>query len=108
MTIAQEEIFGPVMCILKFDTDAEVIERSNATKYGLAAGICSSNAGRALSMAHQLRAGTVWVNTFDVFDPAAPFGGFKESGIGRDKGEAGLDNWVETKCVTVAVNGPKT
>ena len=107
MTIAQEEIFGPVMSILKFQTDAEVIERANLSKYGLAAGIASQNTARALSMAHQLRAGTVWINTYNNFDPAAPFGGFKESGIGRDKGEAGLECWLETKCVLMPINEPK-
>ncbi|KAL7567530.1 hypothetical protein ACA910_009537 [Epithemia clementina (nom. ined.)] len=107
MTIAQEEIFGPVLSILKFKTDAEVIERANLSKYGLAAGICSTNLPRALSMAHQLRAGTIWINTYNNFDPAAPFGGFKESGLGRDKGEDGLDIWLETKCVLMPIHGPK-
>jgi aldehyde dehydrogenase (NAD+) len=95
------------MSILNFKTEAEVIERANNTKYGLAAGICSSNAARALSVAHQLRVGTVWVNTYDVFDAAAPFGGYKESGHGRDKGSDALANWVETKCVTLPLNDPK-
>jgi aldehyde dehydrogenase (NAD+) len=107
MTIAEEEIFGPVMSILKFSTDAEVVERANNTRYGLAAGICSKNIGRALGMANQLRAGSVWVNTYDNFDPAAPFGGYGESGIGRDKGEDGLEAWTETKCVVVPLDGPK-
>mgnify|MGYP003390071682 CR=1 FL=1 len=107
MTIAKEEIFGPVMSILKFKTDAEVIERANNTKYGLAAGICSTNAARALSMAHQIRAGTVWVNTYYSFDAAAPFGGFKESGHGRDNGEVALDNWLVTKTVKLHLNDPK-
>jgi acyl-CoA reductase-like NAD-dependent aldehyde dehydrogenase len=107
MTIAKEEIFGPVMSIFKFSTDVEVIERANNTRYGLAAGICSKNAGRALGMANQLRAGTVWVNTYDNFDPAAPFGGYGESGVGRDKGEAGLEAWTETKTIVLPLDGPK-
>lgn len=107
MTIAKEEIFGPVMSILKFKTDIEVIERANNTHFGLAAGVISSNAARALSVAHQLRAGTVWVNCYDNFDAAAPFGGYKESGHGRDKGEDALENWVETKCVMVPLDDPK-
>lgn len=108
MKIAKEEIFGPVMSILKFKTDAEVIERANNTIYGLGAGVCSKDAGRAISMAHQIRTGTVWINCYDIFDAAAPFGGYKQSGHGRDKGEAALDNWVETKCVFIPLTGPKT
>lgn len=107
MVIAKEEIFGPVMSILKFKTDEEVIERANRTSYGLGAGICSSNGARAVSAAHQIRAGTVWINTFDNFDAAAPFGGFKKSGIGRTKGQDSLDCWLETKCVMMPLQGPK-
>lgn len=107
MTIAKEEIFGPVMSILKFSSDEEVVERANNTTYGLAAGVMSNNVGRALGIANQLRAGSVWVNCYDNFDPAAPFGGYKQSGHGRDKGEESLDNWLETKCVVVPLQGPK-
>lgn len=107
MTIAKEEIFGPVMSILKFKDEAEVIERANKTCYGLGAGVCSTNIGRALSVAHQIRAGTVWVNSYDVFDAAAPFGGFKESGHGRDLGKESLEVWTECKTVFVPLNGPQ-
>jgi aldehyde dehydrogenase (NAD+) len=107
MTIAKEEIFGPVMSILKFKTDVEVVERANNTIYGLAAGIVSSDATRAITMAHQLRAGTVWINSYDNLDAAAPFGGYKQSGHGRDKGEDALESWVQTKCVMLPLNGPK-
>jgi len=107
MKIAQEEIFGPVMSILKFKTDEEVIERANKTIYGLAAGVCSTNGARAISMAHQIRAGTVWINSYDVFDAAAPFGGYKESGMGRDKSEYALEEWTEVKCVYIPLVGPK-
>lgn len=107
MTIAKEEIFGPVMSILKFKTDEEVVERANNTIYGLAAGIASTNAARALSLAHQLRVGSVWINTYDNFDAAAPFGGFKQSGFGRDKGEDALSNWYEIKCVMIPLQGAK-
>jgi len=107
MTIAKEEIFGPVMSILKFKTDEEVIERANNTIYGLAAGVISTNVARAISVAHQIRAGTVWINTYDQFDIAAPFGGYKESGMGRDKGAEALDNWLETKSVFLPIPGPK-
>jgi aldehyde dehydrogenase (NAD+) len=107
MTIAKEEIFGPVMSIIKFKTDAEAIERANKTNYGLAAGVCSTNAARALAAAHQLRAGSVWINMYDNFDAAAPFGGYRESGHGRDKGEAALDNFLEIKCVMLPLAGDK-
>lgn len=107
MKIATDEIFGPVMSILKFQTDVEVIERANNSRYGLAAGICSKNAARSIGMANQLRAGTVWINTYDVFDSAAPFGGYGESGIGRDKGEDGLEAWTEVKCIMMPLDGPK-
>jgi aldehyde dehydrogenase (NAD+) len=108
MKIAKEEIFGPVMSILKFRTDEEVIRRANNTIYGLAAGVISQNASRAISVANQLRAGTVWINCYDNFDAAAPFGGYKQSGHGREKGEAALDNWLETKTITMPLNDPKT
>mmetsp|Transcript_17492 Transcript_17492/g.25713 ORF Transcript_17492/g.25713 Transcript_17492/m.25713 type:complete len:504 (-) Transcript_17492:387-1898(-) len=106
MVIAKEEIFGPVMSILKFKTDEEVIERANRTMYGLGAGICSTNGARAISAAHQIRAGTVWINMYDNFDAAAPFGGYKRSGIGRTKGEDSLECWLQTKCVMMPLQGP--
>ena len=107
MAIAKEEIFGPVMSVMKFTTDEEVVQRANNTIYGLAAGIMSTNISRALSLAHQLRAGSVWINTYDNFDAAAPFGGYKQSGHGRDKGEDALENWLEIKCVMVPLKGHK-
>ena len=103
MKIAQEEIFGPVMSILKFKNIEEVIERGNKTFYGLAAAVWTRDIQKALRMSHALRAGTVWVNCFDVFDAAAPFGGFKMSGIGRELGEYALQNYTEVKTVTIAM-----
>jgi len=99
MKIAQEEIFGPVMQLLKFKTLEEAITRSNSTHYGLAAGICTRDVGTALSAADDLDAGTVWINCYDNFDMACPFGGFKQSGWGREKGEYALDNYTSVKCV---------
>ena len=101
MKIAQEEIFGPVMSIIKFKDIDEVIERANATIYGLAAGVWTKDITKAHAIANNVRAGTVWVNCYDVLDTAAPFGGFKQSGIGRELGEYGLQQYTEVKTVTI-------
>ncbi len=101
MKIAQEEIFGPVMSILKFHDMDELVERANTTMYGLAAAVWTQDITKAHYVANNVRAGTVWVNCFDVFDAAAPFGGFKQSGIGRELGEYGLQQYTEVKTVTV-------
>ncbi|HEX4770263.1 MAG TPA: aldehyde dehydrogenase family protein [Bryobacteraceae bacterium] len=101
MKIAEEEIFGPVMSIIKFKDIDEVVERANRTIYGLAAAVWTRDIGKAHAIANSVRAGTVWVNCYDVFDAAAPFGGFKQSGIGRELGEYGLQQYTEVKTVTV-------
>ena len=101
MRISQEEIFGPVMQISKFKTIDEVIERANRTNYGLAASIFTKNLEDALMLAQGIRAGTVWVNCYDVLEAQAPFGGFKESGNGRELGEYGLQQYSEVKTVTI-------
>ncbi len=88
--IAREEVFGPVLSVLSFRTPAEAISKANNTPYGLSAGIWSSNGSRVLGVADKLRAGVVWANTFNQFDPASPFGGYKESGYGREGGRHGL------------------
>jgi len=102
--IAREEIFGPVMQILKFKSIDEVIERANDTDYGLAASVFTNDLDKALVVSNGLRAGSVWVNTYDNFDPVAPFGGFKQSGLGREKSEYSLDSYTETKCVTIKIS----
>ncbi|WP_026100754.1 aldehyde dehydrogenase family protein [Synechococcus sp. PCC 7336] len=101
MTIARKEIFGPVMSIIKFKDIDEVIRRANQTIYGLAAAVWTRDISKAHAIAHAIKAGTVWVNCYDVFDAAAPFGGFKQSGIGRELGEYALQEYTEVKAVTV-------
>ncbi len=103
MEIATDEIFGPVMSVLPFTDADEVIERGNKTFYGLAAAVWTKDVAKAHHVAHKLRAGTVWINCYDVFDAAAPFGGYKMSGIGRELGEAALANYTEHKTVTVSL-----
>jgi len=88
--IAQEEIFGPVLSVLTFRTPDEAVEKANNTAYGLSAGVWTEKGSRILSMAQQLRAGVVWANTYNRFDPTSPFGGYKESGFGREGGLHGL------------------
>lgn len=94
-TIAREEIFGPVLSVLTFRTPAEAVEKANNTPYGLSAGIWTEKGSRILWMADRLRAGVVWANTFNKFDPASPFGGYKESGYGREGGLHGLEAYLD-------------
>lgn len=103
MEIAREEIFGPVMSVLKFSDINEAISRANDTTFGLAAAVWTSDVQKAHKIAGSVRAGTVWINCYDVFDAAAPFGGFKMSGMGRELGEAGLQNYTELKTVTMSL-----
>jgi len=103
MRIAKDEIFGPVMSVLKFKDVDELVKRANATNFGLAAAVWTRDVAKAHRFAQDVRAGTIWINCYDVFDAAAPFGGFKESGLGRELGEAGLDSYLETKTVTVSL-----
>jgi aldehyde dehydrogenase (NAD+) len=101
MRIAEEEIFGPVMSIIPFKSAEEVVTRANRTTYGLAAAVWTRDISKAHAIADSVRAGTVWVNCYNVLDSRAPFGGFKQSGIGRELGEYGLQQYTEVKTVTV-------
>jgi aldehyde dehydrogenase (NAD+) len=92
--IAQEEIFGPVLSVLTFRTPEEAVEKANNTPYGLSAGVWTEKGSRILWMAQRLRAGVVWANTFNRFDPTSPFGGYKESGFGREGGRHGLEPYL--------------
>jgi acyl-CoA reductase-like NAD-dependent aldehyde dehydrogenase len=99
MRIAREEVFGPVLSIIPFDTEEQAFEIANDTPYGLAAGVWTSDIGRALRASERLQAGTIWVNTYRVGGPATPFGGYKRSGLGREGGTEALKEWVNTKTV---------
>jgi aldehyde dehydrogenase (NAD+) len=101
MAICRDEIFGPVLSVVKFKSMDEVLRRANDTHYGLAAAVWTRDISKAHAVADHVRAGTVWVNCYDVFDAAAPFGGYKKSGQGRELGFKGLEGYLETKTVTV-------
>ncbi|KAG9944100.1 aldehyde dehydrogenase, partial [Aureobasidium melanogenum] len=101
MSIMQEEIFGPVCSIAKFKTKEDAIRVGNNTTYGLAAAVHTSNLNTAIEVSNALKAGTVWVNTYNTLHWQLPFGGFKASGIGRELGEAALDNYLQTKTVSI-------
>jgi aldehyde dehydrogenase (NAD+) len=101
MKIAREEIFGPVLSVIPFKSVEDGIAEGNATSYGLAAAVWTRDVAKALKAARAIRAGTVWVNAYNLFDAALPFGGFKESGFGREMGAAGLEHYTEVKSVWV-------
>ncbi|OKL61971.1 Aldehyde dehydrogenase [Talaromyces atroroseus] len=99
MKIAQEEIFGPIIVVQKFKDEADAIKIGNSTSYGLAAGVHTSNLNRAIRMSNALKAGTVWVNNYNMISYQAPFGGFKQSGFGRELGSYALENYTQIKAV---------
>jgi aldehyde dehydrogenase (NAD+) len=104
MKIMQEEIFGPVCAIAKFKDEEEVIKLGNDTTYGLAAAVHTTNINTAIRVSNHLRAGTVWVNCYNMLHHQLPFGGYKESGIGRELGEAALANYTQTKSVAIRLD----
>jgi len=103
MKVVQEEIFGPVVTAVPFDDPAEVLPAANDTIYGLAAGIWTRDISKAHCLAGRLKAGTVWVNTYQIFDASLPFGGYKQSGWGREMGHEALENYLETKSVCIDI-----
>jgi phenylacetaldehyde dehydrogenase len=104
MKVVQEEIFGPVVTVIPFSDPNEIVARANDTIYGLAAGVWSRDIKKAHSIASKLRAGTVWINCYNIFDPALPFGGYKQSGWGREMGHEVLENYTEVKSVCAALD----
>uniref|UniRef100_UPI0034579B5C aldehyde dehydrogenase n=1 Tax=Sneathiella sp. TaxID=1964365 RepID=UPI0034579B5C len=105
MRIAQEEVFGPILAVISFEDEEEAISIANDTRFGLAAAVWTQNVHRAHRVAHRLNAGTVWINAYRVVSYAAPFGGFKESGLGRENGVDSIKEFTETKSVFVELSG---
>ncbi|XP_020572593.1 aldehyde dehydrogenase family 2 member C4-like [Phalaenopsis equestris] len=107
MSIAKDEIFGPMICVMKFKTTEEAIEKANSTKYGLAAGVLTNDLNIATRVSRSVRAGTVWVNCYLIGDINVPFGGFKMSGFGKECGLQGLDHFLKVKSVITPIyNSP--
>jgi aldehyde dehydrogenase (NAD+) len=105
MTIANEEVFGPVLCAIPFDDEADAIRLANQSEYGLSAGVYTQSPSRAIRVARALRTGSVAVNGVFVFAPAAPFGGYKASGLGREAGREGIEDYLETKTISIPLDG---
>ena len=101
MTIAQEEIFGPVLCVIAYETESDAIQIANETIFGLSGGVWSGDEARAIKVARQIRAGTVNVNGGNFYAADAPFGGYKQSGIGREMGLEGFEEYLETKTIAI-------
>jgi len=99
MTIAREEVFGPVLATLSFDTWENAVALGNQVRYGLAAAVWTRDIKKAFRVARGLRAGTVWINTYNMYDPGLPFGGYKESGFGRERGEEGMQEYTALKSL---------
>ena len=105
MRVAQEEIFGPVVSVISFTDEDDLIKQANDTIYGLSAGIWTKDITRAHRFAKEIKAGVIWINTFNMFNAASPFGGFKQSGYGREMGRHALDLYTQVKSVWVDLSG---
>jgi aldehyde dehydrogenase (NAD+) len=105
MRVAQEEIFGPVLVVIPFEDDEEAVRIANDSIYGLAGGVWSGDNSRAIKVAEQLRTGTVWINDWHMINPRFPFGGYKQSGIGREHGEIGFNEYREIKHIHADLGG---
>jgi len=106
MTIVKEEIFGPVVVVIKFRDEDDLIKMANDTLYGLSASVFSRDITKAITTANALQAGTVWINSHHIVNNNVPFGGYKQSGIGRELGDAVIDNYTEVKAVHVNLTAP--
>ena len=105
MTVVQEEIFGPVLCVLSFDDFDELIQRANDTTYGLAASIWTRDLNKATRFAQEIQAGIIWINGHGLYDSAAPFGGYRQSGFGRELGEDSISEYTQVKTVWLGYAG---
>ena len=101
MRIAQEEVFGPVLAAIRFSDEDEAVAIANDTRFGLGAGVWTRDIGRAFRMSERIRSGMVWVNTYRAVSFMAPFGGMKDSGIGRESGQEAIGEYLQTKCVWI-------
>ena len=101
MRVAQEEVFGPVLAVIPFSDEEELLALANGVDYGLAAGIWTADTSKALRLADRIQAGTVWINTYGMFDVAVPFGGRKHSGYGRELGEEAMEPYLQSKSLWV-------
>ena len=105
MRIGQEEVFGPVLSVITFDDEEHALAIANDTQFGLASGVWTTDIGRAFRMSEKIKAGMVWINTYRAVSFLAPFGGYKQSGIGRESGQEAIEEYLQTKTVWISATG---